>query len=274
MAFRERFHHNDRRAGMTILRANEGRTVRIAEYVKRCYRVDRSGRDWRVLAQWFDTPIGRALLAAERAQCSGLSAAAGFRLVHLGVVPGRGVEMCFGQHCRFSLAAGPGPGVDACISFDALPLPSDTIDVVVLHHVLDFAAHPHQVLAEAARTLRPGGRLVLVGFDPYSLFGVGKWLLSPHRKMAVWRHNSLRRSRLVDWLALLGFAIDAPNAGQTGRLRRLMDSRGAASYVIAATKRVVPLQPLHARPKTLGTALLGAYPAAGRSGVVARRRDT
>lgn len=252
--------------------AKAERSVRVAQYLKSCYRVAGSGPDWEALEQWFDTPIGRALLAAERARCSGLSTAPGFRLVHLGVAPGHGVEMCFAQHCRFSLAAMPGPEVDAIVSFDALPLPSDTVDVVVLHHVLDFAPHPHGVLAEAARTLRPGGRLVLVGFDPYSLFGVGKWLLSPRRKMVVWRHNSLRRARLADWLALLGFAVDAPNRGESGRLRMLMDSRGAASYVIAATKRAVPLQPLQVRSRVLGGALRGAYPA-GRSRVAALRRD-
>jgi SAM-dependent methyltransferase len=219
------------------------------------------------LLRWFDTPAGRALLAAERAVCRQLATAPGFRLVHLGVAPGHGVADCFGQHCRFSLAEVPGSGVDAVVSFDALPLPSDTVDVVVLHHVLDFAPYPHGVLVEAARTLRPGGRLILIGFNPYSLVGVRKWLLSPLRKTTVWRHNSLRRARLVDWLALLGFAVAPRSAGNRG-----CHARGATAYVIVATKRAVPLQPLSARPRMRSATLLGGYPA-GRTRVVAKQRD-
>lgn len=262
MAFSYRFHHN----GSAIV-AGAGHRVRVAEYFRNWYRVMPPGLARAALLRWFDTPAGRALLAAERAACRQLATAPGFRLVHLGVAPAHGVADCFGQHCRFSLAEVPGSGVDAVVSFDALPLPSDTVDVVVLHHVLDFAPYPHGVLVEAARTLRPGGRLILIGFNPYSLVGVRKWLLSPLRKTTVWRHNSLRRARLVDWLALLGFAVAPRSAGNRG-----CHARGATAYVIVATKRAVPLQPLSARPRVRSATLLGGYPA-GRTRAVAKQRD-
>ena len=47
---------------------------------------------------------------------------------------------------------------------EELPLEHNSCDVVVLHHALDFAQSPHQVLREAARILRPGGHLILLGF--------------------------------------------------------------------------------------------------------------
>lgn len=252
-----------------------GGKLRIADAIRHRYRVGAPAAMQLVLDHWFDTPAGRAVLEAERAACLRLPGAPGFRLVHLGIAPGKGVAIGFPQACRFSLAAAPGEEVAAVVAFDALPLPSDTVDVVVLHHVLDFARLPHAVLAEAARTLRPGGRLVLVGFDPYSPFGIAKWLISPLCARSVWRHNSLRRSRLVDWLALLGFAIDTPvrEAKNAWRMpfenvwRMLFDSRGVRSYVITATKRTVPLQPLYQRPRMRGAALLGA--GAGRARVAA-----
>jgi SAM-dependent methyltransferase len=56
----------------------------------------------------------------------------------------------------------------AAASFDALPLPSASFDVAVfnasLHYALDLAA----VLAEAARTLRSGGRLVVLDSPFYA----------------------------------------------------------------------------------------------------------
>ncbi|MFP5373466.1 MAG: ArsR/SmtB family transcription factor [Gammaproteobacteria bacterium] len=43
----------------------------------------------------------------------------------------------------------------------ALPLPDASFDLVVLMHALTYAARPAQAVAEAARVLRPGGRLLL-----------------------------------------------------------------------------------------------------------------
>ena len=43
----------------------------------------------------------------------------------------------------------------------ALPYAEGSFDLVVLMHALTYAARPAQAVAEAARTLRPGGRLLL-----------------------------------------------------------------------------------------------------------------
>jgi SAM-dependent methyltransferase len=43
----------------------------------------------------------------------------------------------------------------------ALPFADDRFDLVVLMHALTYAAKPAQAVAEAARVLRPGGRLLL-----------------------------------------------------------------------------------------------------------------
>jgi ArsR family transcriptional regulator len=49
----------------------------------------------------------------------------------------------------------------------ALPLLSASADVVVIHQVLHYAQHPAAVVAEAARLLAPGGRLLVVDFGPH-----------------------------------------------------------------------------------------------------------
>jgi len=48
-------------------------------------------------------------------------------------------------------------------------IPPATMDVVVVHHVLHFLDRPMDAIVEAARTLRPGGRLLVVDFGPHNL---------------------------------------------------------------------------------------------------------
>lgn len=50
-----------------------------------------------------------------------------------------------------------------------LPVQGGSFDAVTLHQVLHFAETPTEVLAEAARALRPGGKLILVDFQAHEL---------------------------------------------------------------------------------------------------------
>ena len=49
----------------------------------------------------------------------------------------------------------------------SLPLPAESVDTVVLHHVLHFAEHPPAAVKEAVRVLAPGGRLLIADFAPH-----------------------------------------------------------------------------------------------------------
>jgi ArsR family transcriptional regulator len=50
-----------------------------------------------------------------------------------------------------------------------LPLPRDTFDVVTIHQVLHYLDEPESAIAEAARVLAPGGRVLIVDFAPHAL---------------------------------------------------------------------------------------------------------
>lgn len=50
-----------------------------------------------------------------------------------------------------------------------LPTPRDSFDLVTIHQVLHYLDEPGRAVAEAARVLRPGGRLLIVDFAPHGL---------------------------------------------------------------------------------------------------------
>lgn len=55
---------------------------------------------------------------------------------------------------------------------DRLPLQSNSVDVILLYHALALIAEPQALIREAYRTLLPGGQLIVIDFNPYSLWGI------------------------------------------------------------------------------------------------------
>jgi ArsR family transcriptional regulator len=53
--------------------------------------------------------------------------------------------------------------------FNMLPVADSEFDTVIFHQVLHYAQHPEAVIAEAIRTIVPGGRLVIVDFAAHDL---------------------------------------------------------------------------------------------------------
>lgn len=93
---------------------------------------------------------------------------------------------------------------------EMLPFATQSLDLVVCPHVLEFSPYPHQVLREVERVLRPEGRLLMTGFNPASLWGLRRLL---YKKGDPWNAQFLRLARVKDWLALLGFEIVAGRMG-------------------------------------------------------------
>ena len=91
----------------------------------------------------------------------------------------------------------------------ALALQNESIDVVVLHHAIEFTLASRAVLREAVRVLRPGGHIVLVTFQPFSLWGLRRlWLAwlpfsGAESRLPPWQGRFRHPKRLLDWLGVL-----------------------------------------------------------------------
>lgn len=136
---------------------------------------------------------------------------------------------------------------------DALPFATGSLDLVLLPHVLEFSAQPHQVLREVERVLMPEGSVIISGFNPFSLWGLQR-LAARRGGSFPWRGQYLSVRRIKDWLALLGFDTQAGSFGcyappftQARWLERwrFMDKAGdrwwpicGGAYIIQGIKRV------------------------------------
>ena len=165
------------------------------------------------LQAWFETPLGAYLLASEQGYFDQeVADVFGFNAFQLGLCRNdflRANRMPF--QCRVGSLqrdTETDDGARIRAEFAALPILSNTADLVLLPHVLEFSDNPHQVLREVARLLRPEGHVIVSGFNPWSLWGARHAFDRTH-DVYPWRGQFITLPRLKDWMALLGFEITA-----------------------------------------------------------------
>jgi SAM-dependent methyltransferase len=152
-------------------------------------------------ADWLATPLGHYLASAEMDWYDRtVMDIFGYKAVQLELPQ---LDCLRANRMAWHLSAGQCVGVDLRCSTEALPFASQSLDLLVLPHVLDFAANPQAVLHEAERVLMPEGRLLITGFNPWSLWGLRRLQNGSHP--APWRGNFVALPRLKDWLLGLGF---------------------------------------------------------------------
>ncbi len=226
---------------------------------------------------WWASPLGAALVAAE-SQLLGeaLEDVFGWELLQIGAW-GLGKELLSGARTRHqAIVATPGlsPSADIRARPTQLPVISDSIDAVLLAHILEFATDPYAIVREADRVLVGEGRLLVLGFRPWSLWGLRARLSRNGFPPGMRRVLSERRIR--EWLVLLGYEVvsaqhylfHGPWSGRlaagpdgvdgTGRMLRrgLTYPLPANAYLLKARKRIYTLTPIRPRfrerPAVLG----------------------
>ncbi|MBJ7262690.1 MAG: methyltransferase domain-containing protein [Burkholderiaceae bacterium] len=217
------------------------------------------------LAEWLRTPPGLYAAAWQQARIDAIVADVfGYHALQVGLV-----DWDLLDHNRIPFKAyASAVELDAdsavrsrpCVLADpaALPFESQSIDLLVLPHVFDCTATPHAVLREVERVLMPEGRVVISGFNPWSLWGVRnvmpameQWLPRPASAL-------VSVPRLRDWLKLMSFEVDpavfgcfAPAVRSDTWLDRwaFMEQYGprwwsvcGSVYVVTAVKRVAGMR--------------------------------
>ena len=215
---------------------------------------------------WFDTPAGQYLLLRERELVARrLEQVFGYHLLQLGI-SGRH-SLADDSTLSHKIIAAGSERADAGLvtEADSLPFTSDSIDVAILHHSMDFAENPHQLLREVQRVVAPHGHIIVLGFNPWSLFGLGA---AAHGLLpgSLWQHATpMSVGRLRDWLHLLGceqrsvgytFATPSWGSGRGHQWLRACDNfctrhnwALGGAYALHSQKQVTPITPIRMRWK-------------------------
>ncbi|MBQ75649.1 MAG: SAM-dependent methyltransferase [Gammaproteobacteria bacterium] len=204
------------------------------------------------IRDWYASPLGTELLETESAILEQLLAGLfGYHLLQVSVQERELFSASPIQH-KVTLGLKPQDQSPFLARPTELPLENDGTDVVLVHHLLDFVDSPQEALRELSRIVLPSGYLIIVGFNPFSLWGLWK-TMAAWRKLPPWNGQFIRPGRLMDWLNLLNFKIDRARFCTYGLPRAHSDkskpdfskglSRNAsfpvgAVYVIVASKQV------------------------------------
>lgn len=157
-------------------------------------------------SRWLgEADLGRYLWAKEQAFYDrSVRDAFGFRALQIGLPE---FDLLRANRIPWSASAALYGEADIRCHPAQLPIAAGSIDLIVLPHVLDFTTHPHQVLREVERILVPDGRLVLTGFNPWSMWGAKRLLAGSLR--VPWSGQFFSLPRIKDWLQLMGLEADA-----------------------------------------------------------------
>ena len=214
------------------------------------------------LAEWLNTPSGQYVQAWEQKQIDAMVANVfGYHAIQIGLPQWdllQANRIRYKGRTRVLFDRAQEQGAVVVTDPENLPFDSQSIDLLVLPHVLECSGDPHQILREAERVLVPEGRVVISGFNPWSLWGARERIPGLEPLMPVPAHLQVSLARLKDWFKLLSFDLDrgrfgcyAPPCLSKTWLDRwsFMEAAGdrwwpvcGAVYVVSAVKRVASIR--------------------------------
>ena len=236
-----------------------------------------------VYQQWLAKPATQRLLALEEDWIhERIAQLYGEHLVYMGIDPSPKVlEQKRIRHTYYFSApwAHDAQSADLVVQEAAWPLPERSVDVVVLQHSLELSQQPHQLIREASRCLVPNGYLMIVGFNPYSLWGTWRWARTFSTQLP-WIMTPVSAWRVQDWLTLLDLKVEQqfsclhlwplklPSALTSVRFDKVLAGQNwllANAYIIMARKTMAGMTPIRSRFSSFRAPSFGLpMPAASR----------
>ncbi len=155
------------------------------------------------LSSWLQKEPGALLVAMESAQLKRVLAPMfGNYLVQIGGLP----ELSSASPIRFKWFFNTQAKAGSIqVALDELPLVPHSVDVIIMVHVLEFTPKPPALLQEVYQALAPGGQLVIVNLNPWSLWGLKHGLTHDHD--LPWNGHFWTMWQIKHWMRSIGFRI-------------------------------------------------------------------
>ena len=232
------------------------------------------------VAEWFDVPPGSYLRHEEVSRISRiLPKLFGYHIIQLGDAGSTDFLAAsnIAHQVKVRFPSFSSCSTDCSVIGDekSMAIASDSVDVVLMPHVLEFVDNPHKLLREVERILIGEGHLLMTCLNPWSLWGLWRAMLF-WREEKPWNGHMYSFTRIRDWLSLLDFELVEyhrlfyrPPLRSSAMMQRLafVEKFGkwfgpifCGSYVILAKKRVISLTPVkttwHKRRKLIASGVL------------------
>ena len=228
------------------------------------------------LSKWFQSPLGKIVYAQELQQLEEiLPKLFGYHIVQCGYY----AELDYLKSSRvanktilFLENSEFRNNIKKAIrtNTEELPIAMDSIDVLLLPHVLEYSKDTHKLLREMERVLICEGHAVIIGINPLSLWGLWQLFFCWWNKMP-WGGQLVSVSKLKDWLSLLDFECErvnyfffSPPFSNTTLLKKFLPLERLGKYcypifgglyIVVAKKRVAPISPIKVNWKKRRTIL-------------------
>ncbi|MDO9167603.1 MAG: methyltransferase domain-containing protein [Methylobacter sp.] len=210
------------------------------------------------LFAWYQTPRGKLLqqLEADYIQRS-ITVSCQQTILQVGGLDWESDFIDCSLYKNFTILDAKNLGCDKarkiCAKSYSLPLQSNCIDMIIVPHLLEFDAFRFQSMREIERVLKPEGILIVLNFNPWSLWVRYQYLWD--KKMAnSWGGHFISRARILDWLKLLNFEVIVSSEFNLDTVKSTHGkfiTRGysltSTAYAIKAIKRrynLIPLTPV------------------------------
>ena len=189
--------------------------------------------------EWFKTCLGQYLLEREQNHFDeAVADVFGYNAMQIGFPQ---YDFLRANRMPLQFCTGIEGGAAVRASPEFLPIETNSIDLVLLPHVLEYSANPHQILREVQRVLMPEGQVIVCGFNPRSLWGARGVLGSleerffrPVEKQFPWRGDFISLPRLKA-MTSSGFCFPTEPTGippsSSARIPTCFNERRAAAGI-------------------------------------------
>ncbi len=243
-------------------RAGQAQRAAPQEKEKPVAKLYRAAQHWN---RWLTQPLGRSVMQAEKKILVKYLAALSGKYGILIGVPEQG-ELLKASKISPTVLLTPIIHKNTTLQtiesdLHELPIASGSVDLVCLPHSLEHMDNPQRLLAEACRIVKPEGHIVILGFNPWSFWGLKKSVTRDTH--TPWNHHFIQLRTIKKWLQLADFELikqdfilyrppfHHPSLHLQLRyldwLARLCFKPFGGVYIVVAQAKVVPLTPIRLR---------------------------